>query len=92
MWGIFIGIAIGILQVLAIGMIGRLFVRNGFIVKLLSCVLFIAKMAAIIAILYFISTISLTHLIWAAGGMLLGLVAASVFLVKKRNKQQRGQS
>ena len=90
MWGIFIGIAIGILQVLAIGMIGRLFVKNGYIVKMLSCILFLVKMAAIVAILYWISTISLTHLIWTAGGMLLGLVIASAFLLIRRNKQQRG--
>jgi hypothetical protein len=84
MWGILIGIAVGGLQLFAVYKLGRMIMGGTPSAKLAGVLLFIAKMAAITVILYFISTVSLEHLIWTAGGMLIGLVSASFFVLKRR--------
>lgn len=84
MWGIVVGIAVGGLQLLAVNKLGRMIIAGAPAAKLAGMLLFIAKMAAIIAILYLISTVSLEHLIWTAVGMLIGLAAVSFWLIKKR--------
>jgi hypothetical protein len=86
MWGLLVGAAIGGLQLLAVSKLGRMILGGETYRKLLGVLLFIAKMAAITVILYFISTVSLAHLIWTAGGMLLGLVSGSVYMLKRRSK------
>jgi predicted permease len=43
-------------------------------------------MAAIVFILYMISTVSLEHVVWTAGGILLGLTAGSVYILKRRRR------
>jgi predicted permease len=86
MWGLLVGIAIGGLQLLAVNKLGTMILGGKSHEKLLGVLLFIAKMAAIIVILYLISTISLAHLIWTAGGILLGLVLGSVYVLKRRRK------
>ena len=86
MWGIFIGLAIGVLQVLALSKIGGMVLGDKTSLKLLGSLLFFVKMAAIILILYLISTITLAHLIWTAAGMTLGLILASVYLLRRRQK------
>ncbi|MDD5016649.1 MAG: hypothetical protein PHO15_00950 [Eubacteriales bacterium] len=86
MWGLFVGIAIGMLQVLAMSKIGGMVLGDKASAKLLGSVLFLVKMAAIIFILYLISTITLAHLIWTAGGMAVGLILASVYVLRRRHK------
>ncbi|MGE5495186.1 MAG: hypothetical protein ACM3S4_07820 [Burkholderiales bacterium] len=86
MWGLLVGAAIGVLQLPAVNKLGRMVLGGKKNEKLLGILLFIAKMAAITVILYFISTVSLAHLIWTAGGMLLGLVSGSVYMLKRRSK------
>ena len=86
MWGLFVGLAIGVLQVLAVVKLGGLVFGNKPILSIAGIILFFIKMTAIVLILYLISTISLEHLIWTAGGMLAGLVAVSVYLLKRRKK------
>lgn len=87
MWGLFIGIAIGILQMLTVYKLGNMILRGKTgMIKALGGVLLLIQMALIILILYLISTISIWHLIWAAGGMLLGLIAASLFMYKRRRR------
>ena len=86
MWGLFVGIAIGVLQIAALKKLGHMIVGGCAAIKLLASVLFIIKIAVIVGILYLLSTVSMAHLIWAAGGMLLGLIAASVFLLKRQHK------
>ncbi len=71
---------------LAVNKLGRMILGGKTYEKLLGILLFIAKMAAIIVILYFISTVSLAHLIWTAGGMLLGLISGSFYILKRRRK------
>lgn len=84
MWGIFVGIVIGVLQVWALGKIGQMVLGDKAAAKLAGGLLFFVKMAAIVAVLYLISTVSLGTLIWTAGGMLLGLVLASVYILRRR--------
>jgi predicted permease len=43
-------------------------------------------MAAIVFILYMISNVSLAHVVWTAGGILLGLTAGSVYILKRRRR------
>ena len=90
MWGIFIGIVIGALQVVALTKLGGMIMGDGKVVfKLLGAALLLIKMAAIVLILYLLSTVSLIHLIWAAGGILIGLTATSLILVARRKKTDR---
>lgn len=87
MWGIFIGIAIGALQVFALKKLGSMIMGNGkAMVKLVGGALLLIKMALIVLILYLLSTVSLMHLVWAAGGILIGLTAASIIIVTRRKK------
>lgn len=86
MWGLFVGIAIGVLQLLAVNKLGRMILAGKKGEKILGTVLFVAKMAAIVFILYIISTVSLEHVVWTAGGMLLGLTAGSVYILKRRRR------
>lgn len=87
MWGIFIGILIGVLQVLVLTKLGGMIMGDGkSVFKLLGALLLLIKVAAIVLVLYLLSTVSLAHVIWAAGGMLIGLVAASTILITRRKK------
>ncbi len=55
----------------------------------LGVLLLMLKIAAVVALLWLVSTVSLTHLIWAAGGMLAGLVLgllAVQFLIRRAGK------
>ncbi|MGI5848728.1 MAG: hypothetical protein ACOX8Q_01435 [Christensenellales bacterium] len=90
MWGIFVGIAISVLQVLAVSKLGRMILGDNISLKLIGGLLFLLKMAVIVLILYLISTVSFAHLIWTAAGMLLGLVSASVFILGRRKNGRRG--
>jgi hypothetical protein len=84
MWGLFVGIVIGGLQILAVNKLGRMLFDGRIPEKIIAFVLFLLKIAAIIVILYFISTVSLEHLVWTAGGILLGLLAVSLYMLKRR--------
>lgn len=86
MWGIFIGIALGVLQVWALSKLGGMILGDKVSAKITGLLLFIGKTAVIVIILYLMSTVSLTHLIWTAGGMLIGLVSVSVYLLSRRKK------
>jgi ABC-type lipoprotein release transport system permease subunit len=86
MWGLFVGIAIGVLQLLAVNKLGRMILAGKRSEKILGTVLFVAKMTVIVFILYIISTVSLEHVVWTAGGMLLGLTAGSVYILKRRRR------
>lgn len=77
---------IGGLQLLAVNKLGRMLFDGKLFEKIIAFLLFILKMTAIIAILYLISTVSLEHLIWTAGGILLGLVAVSLYVLKRRRR------
>lgn len=81
---------IGGLQLLAVNKLGRMLFGGKPIEKIIAFLLFMVKMAAIIAILYLISTISLEHLIWTAGGILLGLLAVSLYMLKRRKRVDTG--
>ncbi len=86
MWGLFIGLAIGVLQVLALTILGKMIIGERASARLIGIFLLIAKIAAIVLILYLISTISLTHVIFTACGMLAGVIAALVFVYMKRKR------
>jgi hypothetical protein len=55
--------------------------------KALGAFLLIIKMALIVLVIVLISTVSLTHVIWTAGGMFLGLMAALVFMNMRKRKK-----
>jgi len=83
MWGLFVGLGIGVLQVIALrALLGMIMGTR----KTLGMVLLMLKFAAIVALLWLISTVSLTHLIWTAGGMLAGLVISSVTVLQLRKR------
>ena len=84
------GMLIGGLQILAVNKLGRMMLEGNNPEKIIGFVLFILKIGAIIVILYFISTVSLIHLIWTAGGILLGLLAVSLYILKRRRRVVNG--
>lgn len=86
MWGLFVGMLIGGLQILAVNKLGRMLLEGNLSEKVVAFALFLLKIAAIVVILYFISTVSLEHLVWTAGGILLGLLAVSIYMLKRRKR------
>ncbi len=87
MWGLFVGICIGLLQVIGLYKFGKMILGENSVAKILGAFLLLVKMALIVFIIILISTVSLTHVIWTAGGMLLGLIAALVFNnIRQRKK------
>ena len=82
MWGLFVGIALGIMQMALLRVLGNKILGDSAPwVKALSVLLIMAKFALIVFVLYLLFTVSFAHLIWAASGMLIGLVLCSVFLI-----------
>ena len=87
MWGILVGLVIGALQVLALRILGKMILGDKLAAKALGAVLLIVKIAVIVFILYLIANVSLTHLLWTAGGMLIGMIAAlAVIMIGGRAK------
>jgi hypothetical protein len=85
-WGLFIGIVIGALQLMAVAKLGKMILSGNITMKVLGGVLFLAKIALLIFILYLLSTFALELVMWTAGGMLLGLTAASLYIYKRRGR------
>lgn len=86
MWGLLAGIVIGVLQVTALIILKNMLFSESVLKKLTGCLMLFAKMAAIVFILIFIANISLTLLIFTACGMLIGLIAALLFIYMRRSK------
>lgn len=86
MWGLFVGMLIGGLQILAVSKLGRMMLEGRMPEKIIGFALFLLKIGAIVAILYLIATVSLAHLVWTAGGILLGLLAVSLYMLKRRRR------
>jgi hypothetical protein len=86
MWGLFVGMFIGGLQVLAVNKLGRMMFEGKIPEKIIGFALFLLKIGAIVTILYLIATVSLEHLVWTAGGILLGLTGVSIYMVKRRRR------
>lgn len=86
MWGLFIGLAIGVLQLLGAYKLIPMIMGGKTSARIIGGVLFLLKIAAIIFILYMLSTISLEILIWTAVGTLIGLSSASLIVYKQRKK------
>ncbi len=87
MWGLFVGIIIGVLQVIGLYTFGKMIFGENNKAKVLGAVLLLVKIALIILVLVLISKVSLTHVIWTAGGMLLGLIATLVFKSMRQQKK-----
>ena len=77
MWGLFVGLGIGVAQVLALRALIKMIMGTQ---KALGALLLMFKITAIVAILWLVSTVSMTHLIWAGCGMFAGLIAGSVIV------------
>ena len=92
MWGLFAGIFIGVLQVLALNKLGGMIFGDKKILMFIAGVLLLVKMAVIVLMLYLISTISFEHLIWTAGGILIGLIAVSAYILRRPKKTDREDS
>jgi cobalamin biosynthesis protein CobD/CbiB len=90
MWGLFVGIVIGVLQVIGLYTFGKMIFGENSKAKLLGALLLLVKIALIILVLVLISTVSLTHVIWTAGGMLLGLIGTLAFKsMRHHNKDMK---
>lgn len=85
MIGLLIGIAIGALQIVALLCIKRMLSSPDIPLKFFGGLLFLAKLAAIIGLLIYISSISLSYLIFAAGGMFVGTVLTISITIIRQN-------
>jgi hypothetical protein len=93
MWGIFVGLVIGALQVMALGILGRMMLGGNPVAKATGVLLLIAKIAVIVLVLCLIANISWTHLLWTAAGMLVGLIAAlALIMLRRRGGSAAGDS
>jgi hypothetical protein len=92
MWGLFVGLGIGVAQVFAMrALIGMIMGTR----KALGVLLLMLKIAAIAVLLWLVSTASLAALAWAAGGTLAGLIlgfAAMQFLQQRTGKDGKDQN
>lgn len=91
MWGILVGLVIGALQVVALGILGKMIIGDKPIAKVVGAVLLIVKIAIIVLVLCLIASISLTHLIWTAAGMLVGMIAVLVVSMMRRKAKTAAQ-
>ncbi len=89
MWGLFVGIVIGVLQAAGLYVFGKMILGEDVAKKALGAVLLVVKIALIVLVIVLISKVSLTHVIWTAGGMLAGLTAALAFANARRNKKEK---
>ncbi len=87
MWSLLTGIVIGVLQAVTLAVLKNMIFSKSIIKKLTGCLLLFAKMAAIVFILVLISKVSLTMLVYAACGMLAGLIAALAFIYTRRARE-----
>lgn len=88
MWGLFVGLAIGALQVIALSILGRMILGEKLSAKFIGAMLLLVKIAVIVVILVLIASVSLTHLLWTVGGMLVGMIMTLVVMVIRRKTQR----
>ena len=89
MWGLIVGLAIGVLQVLALKYLGRMILGEKTSSKFLGALLILLKIALIVLVLVLIAKVSLTHLLYTAGGMLAGIIAALVIMLLHKAPQKK---
>lgn len=77
MWGLAVGIGIGVAQVFALKALVKMIMGKR---KALGMLLLLLKIAVVVALLWLVGSISVTHLIWAAGGTLAGLIIGILIL------------
>ncbi len=87
MWGLFVGIIIGVLQVIGLYTFGKMILGENRKAKALGAFLLLAKIALIVLVFVLVSAVSLTHVIWTAGGMLLGLIGTLAFMTRRHKKK-----
>lgn len=80
--------AIGVLQALALKYLGRMILGEKLSSKLLGALLLLLKIALIVVILVLVSKASLTHLLYTAGGMLVGIIAALAIMLLRKAPQK----
>lgn len=85
------GFAIGLLQVLALAQLWKMIISELLTAKLMGCLLLFVKMAVIVLLLYLISTVSFSHLLFAVGGMLAGIIAA-LLLIQRRSRKRNQEA
>ena len=88
MWGLIVGLAIGLMQVLALKYLSRMILGEKVPSKLLGALLMLLKIALIVLILVLIAKVSLTHLLYTAGGMLVGIIAALMIMLFRKEQKK----
>lgn len=81
--------AIGVLQVLALKYLSRMILGQKVSSKLLGALLLLLKIALIVMVLVLIAKVSLTHLLYTAGGMLAGIIAVLVIMLLRKAPQKK---
>lgn len=89
MWSLLVGIGIGALQVLGLFVFGKMILGENNMAKALGALLLLVKTALIVLVIVLIAQVSMMNVIWTAVGMLLGLIAALLY-VNRRPQKHRG--
>jgi len=86
MWGIFVGIGLGILQLYLLRNITGMIGGPGKHSVLIVMPLILLKLIFIMFILYLMATVSIAHLLFTAGAMLVTILLVSVIYFLKKSR------
>jgi len=87
MWGVFVGIGLGLLQVLLLRKVVDWITSNKTSGAMVAVFITLIKLAIILGVLFLLALISLETMIWAAGGMLVVMIGLPIYLNKRQNKK-----
>jgi hypothetical protein len=95
MWGLFVGIGLGFMQVLLLRKTVTLMLGNSSNGPMIAVLITIIKLAAIMGILLWlafsfgIKPLQDAPMIWAAGAMLVVMIALPIYLNHRQNKSKQ---
>jgi len=87
MWAIFIGVGLGVLQVLLLRKVGDWITSNQTSGAMMAVFITIIKLGVIMGVLFLLALISIYTMMWAAGGMLAVMVGLPIYLNRRQNKK-----
>ncbi len=90
MWGLFVGIGLGLLQVLLLRKTVTLMLGNSSNGPVTAVLITVLKLAAILGVLLLLTfTVGIEPMLWAVGAMVVIMIAHPVYLNIKQAKKSR---
>lgn len=88
MWGIFVGIGLGLLQAVLLRKTAEWITADKKKGSAIGIPVMIGKIALILIVLYLLAKVDLKVMIWGAGGMLATMIAYPIILNIRASKKQ----